>query len=230
MIKAVIFDLYETLITEWVSKKYTSRQCAEDLGVDYIIFRGIWESLHQEMYAGLCTYEQTIEKICSKAGIILTPDKLFACRKRRTETKMQCFTYRNDDILQMLDKLKALGYKLALCSNCFAEEVEPLRDSEIYKRFDNVILSYEVGYAKPDAKIYRLCTEKLAVQPHECLYIGDGGSNELFGAENVGMKPLRAMWFLDKYEKNIKEMPFDQVHQPDEVVQLCKTAYSDSIQ
>jgi hypothetical protein len=34
MIKAVIFDLFETLITEWVSDKYTSRKCAADLGVD----------------------------------------------------------------------------------------------------------------------------------------------------------------------------------------------------
>ena len=32
--KAVIFDLFETLITEWGHEKYTKRKMCEDLGVE----------------------------------------------------------------------------------------------------------------------------------------------------------------------------------------------------
>ena len=40
---------------------------------------------------------------------------------------------------------------------------------------------------KPDPGIYQLACERLGVQPSGCLYIGDGGSNELTGATKVSM-------------------------------------------
>ena len=38
--------------------------------------------------------------------------------------------------------------------------------------------------------------QKLAVSAQECLYVGDGGSNELAAAESVGMHPAQAVWYL----------------------------------
>jgi len=40
---------------------------------------------------------------------------------------------------------------------------------------------------KPDPKIYNLACEQLGVEPSECLYFGDGDSNELAGASQLGM-------------------------------------------
>ena len=40
--KAVIFDLFETLVTEWGRPKYTSRQVALDLVVDHHVFQKEW--------------------------------------------------------------------------------------------------------------------------------------------------------------------------------------------
>jgi len=34
--KAVVFDLFETLVTEWGRPKYTTREVATDLGIDYV--------------------------------------------------------------------------------------------------------------------------------------------------------------------------------------------------
>ena len=36
----------------------------------------------------------------------------------------------------------------------------------------------------------------LNVKPEECLYIGDGGSNELEAAKKLGMKAMQAIWYL----------------------------------
>ena len=221
MIKVVIFDLFETLITEWVSDKYTSAKCATDLGVDNILFREVWESLHTQMYTGTCTYENALMKICEAAGKSLTPDKLALCSNKRHKAKAQCFSYRHDDIVKMLESLRLNGIKLAMCSNCFSEEADTLRESVLCGYFDAVILSYETGYAKPDERIYRLCTDRLGVNPSECIYVGDGGSRELYGADAVGMKPVRAMWFLNRYESNVIPMPFEQVSNPCEVIKLC---------
>ncbi|MDO5573674.1 MAG: HAD-IA family hydrolase [bacterium] len=57
-------------------------------------------------------------------------------------------------------------------------------------------MSYEEGVQKPDVKIYFRCMEKLALQAEDCLYVGDGGSNELEAAEAVGMTAVQAVWYL----------------------------------
>lgn len=218
MIKAVIFDLFETLITEWACPKYTTSLCARDLGIDVGLFREIWESMHGQTSTGGCTYEQVIETICQRAGIAPGPEKLEAVFARRHETKSACLAYRHEDVLQMLDALRARGIKLGLISNCFSEEAAAFRKSALVGCFDAAMLSWEVGLAKPDPAVFLRCARELCVSPSECLYVGDGGSRELYGAREVGMTPLRAMWFLNRYVASVEPMPFDEAAAPRDVL------------
>lgn len=222
MIKAVIFDLFETLVSEQNSNKYTTVQCAEDLEIDPSFFREIWEAHHKPMNIGALTYEQVLHIICKASNVQLTPDKLNYCVCRRTKTKSECFDILNTEITKMLSELKHHEVKLALCSNCSSDEVYALKSSSIYEYFDTSILSYEVGLEKPDKCIYKLCSDNLNVRPEECLYVGDGGSNELYGAENVGMKPVRAMWYLKKSNGIISPMPFREADTPLDIIKLLK--------
>lgn len=43
---------------------------------------------------------------------------------------------------------------------------------------------------KPDPRIYHLACSRLEVLPQQCLYVGDGGSQELTGASRVGMHAI----------------------------------------
>lgn len=217
MNKAVVFDLYETLITEWASDKYTSRKCAADLGIELGLFRDIWEACHKQMDIGAYTYRQVLMRICTVAGITPAPETLDLCESKRIASKNQCFAFPNGEVLKMLAALKAARTKLALCSNCSFDEVHDFDKSDLSKYFDAVVFSYEAGVAKPDEKIYRICADKLAILPSECLYVGDGGSHELYGAQSVGMKPLRAMWFLNQYAKKVDPMPFCMAGKPEMV-------------
>jgi putative hydrolase of the HAD superfamily len=56
--------------------------------------------------------------------------------------------------------------------------------------FDTVLFSCEVKLKKPDRRIYELCAQRLGVEPDECLYVGNGGSDELAGARRAGMTPV----------------------------------------
>lgn len=217
MIKAVVFDLYETLITEWQSRKYLSSQCAKDLDIDHSLFRSIWNSRHQDMDTGRLTYRQVLAEILIAAG--KTPDQALmdCCEQKRITGKNDCFSSIDETVLSMLSALKQQGLKLCLCSNCSADEVAGLAASPLFPFFDTVILSYQAGLMKPDPAIYHLCAEKLSVTPDECLFVGDGGSRELWGAETAGMHPLRALWFPEKYQNNVSEMPFPAAHTPKEV-------------
>jgi len=217
MFNAVIFDLFETLITEWVCEKYTSHKCAADLGIDAALFREVWKSLQEPRYTGGCTYEQAIRIICHRAGESPTPDKLEYILSRRRDTKKTCFQYWHEDIIQMLGELKAGGYKFGLISNCSQEEVEAFHDSALSEYFDAAVLSCEVGLVKPDPEIFILCAKRLGVTPSDCLYIGDS-SYELYGARDVGMTPIRAIWFLNRYEKAVEQIPFEEAADPEVIV------------
>ena len=220
MIKAVVFDLFETLITEWISNKYLSSRCAEDLGIDKSLFNAAWERYGHALNCGEMTYHQVLRCICREAGV--SPDEgiLSDCEKKRIAGKDQCFDFVCGDVLTLLAGLKQQGMKLALCSNCSAEEVQRLSASPLYPYFDAVLLSYECGMAKPDREIYLGCAGALSVAPEECLFVGDGGSDELWGAQEAGMHPLRALWFLEKYHPFVKPLPFPAAQHPHNVLAI----------
>lgn len=48
--KAVIFDLFETLITEWGHKKYTKNEMCEDLGIGRAEFDIFWDEKALDKY------------------------------------------------------------------------------------------------------------------------------------------------------------------------------------
>ncbi len=61
---------------------------------------------------------------------------------------------------------------------------------------NELYLSFDEGMQKPNPAIFKRCLEKLDVKEDECLYVGDGGSNELEAAEALGMKAVQAVWYL----------------------------------
>ena len=52
---------------------------------------------------------------------------------------------------------------------------------------DTALFSSREKLCKPDAALYLRACERLGVTPEQCLYVGDGNSRELSGAQAVGM-------------------------------------------
>ncbi len=199
MIKAVVFDMYETLITHYRTPLYFSEAMAADAGVDTERFRNTWRSLENDRTIGRITFEQTIECILRENNAY-SEEMLKLISKKRRQTKDRCFETMHEGIIPMLEALKAKGIKIGLISNCFSEEAQAIKESVLFKYFDAACLSYELKMRKPEREIFDCCLKRLGVKADECLYIGDGGSGELEAAKAVGMKPLQAMWY--SYDEN----------------------------
>ena len=122
-------------------------------------------------------------------------------------TKSACFHYVHQEVYQLLEKLKGMGLKTAMVSNCSAEEVEGISESKLYPFFDQTILSYQVGLQKPDSRIYHRAADLLEVAPEECVFVGDGGSNELEGARNAGMRAVQAKWYTNQLPYRRESIP-----------------------
>ena len=73
--KVVIFDLFETLITEWGHKKYTKNEMCADLGIERAEFDVFWDEKEQDRYIGKAGQvgRKTSRKEGSKANRSVLP-------------------------------------------------------------------------------------------------------------------------------------------------------------
>ena len=221
--KVVIFDLFETLITEWGHEKYTKRQMCADLGVDKERFDVFWKEKEEERYLGKIDFEGSVRYAGSKMGKKINSDTLAYVLNRRIAAKATCFENVDPDVFRMLETIKKMGLRTAIVSNCSSEEVKVIRESELYRYFDEVVLSYEVHMKKPDRSIYDEAARRLGVEPKDCIFVGDGGSNELQGAKNAGMKTIQAKWFTNQFPQKRETIgDFIVAEEPLEVMTLFK--------
>jgi putative hydrolase of the HAD superfamily len=93
---------------------------------------------------------------------------------------------------ELVETIQALRprYRTALLSNGWShlrlwiEKIWNIADA-----FDEIIISAEVGAAKPDARVFRLALERLGVSPAEALFVDDFPEN-VEGARAVGMHAI----------------------------------------
>ena len=205
--QAVIFDLFETLITEWGHRKYVKSEMCQDLGVERELFDRHWESLDEGRYLGKVSFVEALQYVGAQCGV--TPDEALLQRMLalHVETKSACFEHVDPEVYELLEALKATGLKLAIVSNCSPEEVIPMAESRLAAYFDEIILSCEVGLKKPDSAIYQEAARRLGVAPGACAFVGDGGSHELEGARAAGMTAIQAKWYTDQHPWKRESMP-----------------------
>lgn len=215
---AVIFDMYETLITLFACPVYFSQHMAEDMGIDVNDFRELWKTTETARSIGEATLEQVLESIMREKQCF-SEERLHLIVQKRISVKRESFQHIHPGIIPMLAELKNRNIKIGLISNCYSEEAKLIRESILFPYFDAAYMSYEQGVQKPDEEIFHRCINALGVAPEECLYIGDGGSYELETAEKIGMKALQAAWYLkDEPMQPAKRMEhFRQLDTPSEI-------------
>ncbi len=221
MVKAVIFDMYETLITLFESPLYFGTQIAVDAGIEEKKFQEIWRAAESDRTIGKITLEELLEKIL-KANDCYSEAKMNFIVNKRIRTKEEAFEHLHQEIIPMLRALKKKGIRIGLISNCFSEEAVIIKKSVLYPYFDAVCLSFDEGVQKPDPVIFKMCLERLQVQAKDCLYIGDGGSSELEAAQAAGMKALQAVWYLkeDTCQPSKRKSEFRQLETPLDILNM----------
>lgn len=196
MIRAVIFDMYETLVTLMAGPRCFSRDMAALAGADEAVFRAAWRETEGARMTGLAL-ETALKQAMEKSGCF-TPaayERVLARRYASREIRPEAL---HGHILPLLASLRQRGLRVGLVTNCQSEEAEAIRCSVLWPCFDAPVLSCEAGVMKPDPAIFRRCMDALGVSAAECLYVGDGGSDELTAARALGMRPLQAAWYLQE--------------------------------
>jgi len=215
--KAVIFDMFETLVTLYSVPRYFGRNIAADLGADINEFYPLWHETEEARSKGKMTFEESLYWIGERTRYT-HPERIPGAVEKRYAFKTESLQKVEYRIVSLLRELKERGYKVGLISNCFLEEAEAIRTSVLASCFDAMLLSCEQGVQKPEHEIFERCLTELSVAPEECLYVGDGGSFELETAREFGMQTLQAGWFIKNQQEDWMKEGFAAATAPEEVL------------
>ena len=94
--------------------------------------------------------------------------------------------------------LRRLGLKIGVCSNLAAPYADALLDC-LPDGPDAVVLSFEVGLMKPQSEIYQLVCERLGLEPHQVLFVGDTVEADVDGPRKAGLFAMH----IDAFEAGL---------------------------
>jgi len=187
--RAVIFDLYGTLIDlfSWDAAQKVLSDMAETLSLPIKSFQRLWTDTYSERVTGAFPdSESYMLDLCKRLRTVPCETSLEAAIDMMNEFTRSLMVPR-PDAEQTLTRLKHAGLKLGLLTNCPWEVPTYWNQTSLAPLMDEAVFSFAVGCKKPDKRIYELTCDRLGVQPQESIFVGDGGNQELQGAEAVGM-------------------------------------------
>ena len=191
-IKNIVFDLGGVIITleraEAVRRfEEAGLETAEKL-LDPYHQKGIFLDLEE----GKLSREEFYEAVRKEAGTYISDEAIdygwLGFLKDIPEYK-----------LKMLEGLKDKGYSLYLLSNTnpiimswALSSAFSRKGKGIDQYFDKLYLSYQIGYTKPDPRIFDFMLKDSGMVPSETLFIDDGKANVEAG-NAFGMKTFQAI-------------------------------------
>jgi putative hydrolase of the HAD superfamily len=189
--KTVIFDLFGTLVDDFVSSVGQMHQeMAAALAVPYEQFIRLWgQTAKMRIIGAFDTVEANIKYVCDTMNAHPGAEQISKAVEIRMKYIRQALQPKPDAVTT-LRQLKEQSYKIGLLSNCSIEIPMLWPETPFADLVKSPVFSSRERLKKPDPRIYHLACERLDVTPECCLYIADGENHELTAAANVGLYPV----------------------------------------
>ncbi|HVC36259.1 MAG TPA: HAD family phosphatase [Candidatus Dormibacteraeota bacterium] len=185
MIEALIFD-YGGVISDGGRGFEPAFRLAKNLGIEEQDALDLIQAPWDKLSTGTINTGEFWNEIETGYGDIV-PGNL----RDIWNTYENCMKPRGD-MQNVLQALKSSGYILGLVSNTVPPTAQSIRNNGGYDFFDFTVLSCEVGFKKPDTKIYELGLNQVGdITPEHIVYIDDANQN-LPAAQKLGMKTIHA--------------------------------------
>lgn len=187
MTRACLIDVYDTIVDAQLDSRL--RDMAAFAGVDAGDWVAAWLTTRQERDRGTVSVAGSLALTLQACGIEPEPELVGAIARKDTELlreRVRVF----GDAVPFLTGLRASGVSVALVSNCGDTTRALLGDLGVLALADVVILSCEVGSAKPSPEIYDSALEDLGVAAADAVMIDDQ-PGYCAGAEAVGIRAIQ---------------------------------------
>lgn len=183
-IRAVFIDLGGVIVrTEFQAPR---QQLAERFGMDYediekIVFGGGPNGTAARASVGLITEEEHWHSVMK---VLKQPVGEY----ERIRDEFFGGDIIDRGLLEFLRSLKP-KYKIGAISNAWSGLRAYIGREKFADVFDTIVISAEVGAAKPSAKIYQIALEQLEVSASEAVFVDDVIEN-IEACEKLGMKGI----------------------------------------
>lgn len=95
---------------------------------------------------------------------------------------------------RVLRYLRMTRLNIGLVANIWSGGMNPVLERlKLEKFFDAIIASADVGFRKPDQRIFKLVLNRLQLLPKEALMVGDTPTADIQGANRIGIRTVRLM-------------------------------------
>ena len=180
MIRNVVFDLFGVLTRFDTEEYYRSHsiESADRALLQREVFRSLpWAMLDR----GAISESDAAAAVCGRLPARLHRAATdFIYRKNRALLPVQGMS-------ALLDALKEAGCHLFLLSNTSAAFHRFRERIPGISRFEDAVISADVGLVKPDPEIFRLACRRFGIAPSESLFVDDSPINAE-AAQYIGMR------------------------------------------
>lgn len=209
-VRAVTFDLFDTLARFWPPREEIQAQACRVLGIE-VTHEGIDRGyaladayMARENAGGLPVRmrspEATAAFFAEYERLVLHGAGVEVDRATAWQVWQQVRLIRYDlalfdDVIPSLRRLKALGLALGIISNINRTGRDLLDSLGLEGIVDFAITSREAGAEKPHAPIFLAALRQSGTTAAETVHVGDQYASDIVGAEGAGMRPV----LIDRY-------------------------------
>src|SRR3989338_2663385 len=220
MIKAVIFDLDNTLIDFWKMKQ---QSCSA--AVDAMIGAGLNAEHDKALKAIFSLYDEYgfeegtilqkfLKNLTGKIDYKILANGIVAYRRVRSG-----FLEPYPNVDYVLLKLRSKGIKLGIVTD--APKLKAwirLASMKLSNFFDAVITFEDTKKLKPSKLPFEAALKQLNVNPKQCLMVGDWPERDMKGAKKLGIKSCFARYGNPKAKKSYADFEISDIRELLEIV------------
>ena len=204
MFKVILWDVDGTLLNFDKAEKYALRQCFIKFNLeectDAMISRyaEINKRYWKRLEAGEITKEQVLLDRFSE--FFQKGDKIFF----------------NDNSKDLLERLNGRVKQYAVTNGTYIAQKRKLENSGLDVLFDNVFISDQIGFEKPDIRFFEYVWKKTGIyDKKDILIVGDSLTSDMQGGNNAG---IHCCWYNPENLENNTTVKIDfLIHDLNEV-------------
>jgi putative hydrolase of the HAD superfamily len=185
--RGCLVDVYDTILRSVFMERIAA--LAESLGVSVEDLLAELEKTRLDRDRGKLSTAGAFDQALRGLGIESTAGLVDELVRRDVELS-RAHTRLFDDTVPFFEWLRSEGILIALVSNCADSTRGLLEYLGVIPLVDAVVLSCEVGSAKPSPEIYVTALADLGVAAADAVFIDDQPTF-CMGAEAVGVRPIR---------------------------------------
>ena len=212
--KVIFFDFYNTLVKFWPPLECIQKEACSKFGFDVeeeklalgykygdVYFNeendrsplGLRD--HSDRNNFFIEYERII---LDHAGLNVSLDLASKIWQQAIKIPKEFVLF--SDTINCLKFLKAEGMDIGIITNLRQDMSSLIRKLNLSEYIDFCINSEEVGFEKPDPRIFEWALKEYGAKASDCVHVGDQYFSDVQGALRAGIKPVlldRECWYQE---------------------------------